>query len=74
MRMWLMFLVVRVPSRYQHRFHIPVVGAGLRQCRPNGKVSIYTRYMVSFRLGQSPREMRGRMRATRVLEIVAAGW
>ena len=30
--------------------------------------------MVSFRLGQSPREMRGRMRAPRVLEIVAVGW
>ena len=74
MRMWLMFLGVRVPSRYQHRSHMPVVGAGLRQRGPNWKASICTRNMVSFRLGQSPREMRGRMRAPRVLESVAMGW
>ena len=58
---------MRVPSRYQHRSHMPVVGAGLRQRgRP--------RNMVSFRLRQSPREMRGRMRAPLVLESVAVGW
>ena len=68
-----MFSVVRVPFRYQHRSHKPVVGAGLRQPRPNGKTSICTRNMVSFRLGRSPREMRGRMIASQVLEIVAVG-
>ncbi len=31
MRMWLMFSGVQVPSRYQHRSYMPVVGAGLRQ-------------------------------------------
>ncbi len=47
---------------------MPVVGAGLRQRGPNWKATICTRNMVSFRLGQSPREMRGRMRAPQVLE------
>ncbi len=74
MRMWLIFSGLRVPSRYQHRSHMQVVGAGLRQCGPNWKASICTRNMVSFRLGQSPREMRGRMRAPRVLESVAVEW
>ncbi len=53
---------------------MPVVGAGLRQRGPNRKASICTRNMVSFKLGQSPRKMRGRMRAPRVLEIVAVEW
>ena len=74
MRMWLMFSGVLVPSRYQQRSHMPVIGAGLRLRGPNWKASICTRNMVSFRLGQSPREMRGRMRAPRVLEIVEVGW
>ena len=69
-----MFSGVRVPARYQQRSHMLVVGAGLGQCGPNGKASMYMRNMVSFRLGQSPREMRGRMSAPRVLEIVAVGW
>ena len=74
MRVWLMFSGVRVSSRYQHRSHMPVLGVGLRQRGPNWKASICTRNMVSFRLGQTPREMRGRMRAPRVLESVAVGW
>ena len=74
MRMWLMFLGVWVLSRYQHRSHMPVVAAGLRQRGPNWKASICTQNMMSFRLGQSPREMRGRMRAPRVLESVAVEW
>ena len=47
-------LGVLVPSRYQQRSHMPVIGAGLRQRGPNWKASICTRNMVSFRLGQSP--------------------
>ena len=74
MRMWLIFSWVRMPSKYQQRSHMPVVGAGLRQRGPKWKASICTRNMVSFRLGQSHREMRGRMRAPRVLEIVAVEW
>ena len=69
-----MFSGVRLPSKYQHRSHMPMVAARLRQCGPNWKASICTRYMVTFRLGQSPREMRGRLRAPRVPEIVAVGW
>ena len=69
-----MFLGVRVPSRYQNRSHMPVLGVGLRQRGPNWKAFICTRNMVSFRLRQSPREMRGQMSAPRVLESVAVGW
>ena len=74
MRMWLMFLGVWVLSRYQHRSHMPVIRAGLRQRGPNWKASICQEIWCLFRLGQSAREMRGRMRAPRVPDIVAVGW
>ena len=53
---------------------MPVIGAGLSQRVPNWKASICTRNMVSFRLEQSPREIRARMRAPRVMESGAMGW
>ena len=40
-------------------------GGGLMQQGPMWKASIWTRYIVSLRLGQRPREIRGRMSSFR---------
>lgn len=75
MRICFMFSGVRIPSWYQHRSHIPLVGRGLRHRRgPMRKASICTRYMVSFRLGLRPREIRGRIMAPRIVVIEVLGW